>query len=425
MGEKDRAEKIVIGEKYLVKRTGDRWQPAVVLQLRQSPVTSRDCDLPGDAQLNEDDYTQQTKYYVHYEGCNRRLDEWVTASRIRVLEKNVDNVSLSTDSDALLDPQRKITRNLKRKHDEINHVQKTFEEMDPTTAALEKEHESITKVKYIDRVQIGRYEIGTWYFSPYPEEYMKQSKLFICEYCLKYMRLEKTFRFHLGECNWRQPPGREIYRKNTLSVYEVDGAEWKLYGQNLCLMAKLFLDHKTLYFDVNPFIFYVLCEVDREGAHLVGYFSKEKESVEGNNLACILVLPPYQRKGYGKLLIAFSYELSKQEGVCGSPEKPLSDLGRLSYRSFWTYTLLDVLHHCRDVASLNALSEITSIALPDVITALQSLNMLKYWKGQHVLCVTPKMIEDFINSPEFRRPELTVDPTCLRWTPPKKVSRKK
>ena len=28
---------------------------------------------------------------------------------------------------------RKITRNQKRKHDEINHVQKTYDEMDPTT----------------------------------------------------------------------------------------------------------------------------------------------------------------------------------------------------------------------------------------------------------------------------------------------------
>lgn len=91
---------------------------------------------------------------------------------------------------------RKITRNQKRRHDEINHIQKTYAEMDPTTAALEKEHEAITKVKYIDRIQIGRYEIDTWYFSPYPEEYGKQPKLWICEYCLKYMRLEKTYRYH-------------------------------------------------------------------------------------------------------------------------------------------------------------------------------------------------------------------------------------
>jgi GNAT superfamily N-acetyltransferase len=37
-------------------------------------------------------------------------------------------------------------------------------------------------------------------------------------------------------------------------------------------------------------------------------------SEEGYNLACILMLPCYQRKGYGKFLISFSYELSKIEG---------------------------------------------------------------------------------------------------------------
>lgn len=39
-------------------------------------------------------------------------------------------------------------------------------------------------------------------------------------------------------------------------------------------MAKLFLDHKTLYYDVEPFLFYVLTKNDINGCHFVGYFSK-------------------------------------------------------------------------------------------------------------------------------------------------------
>ena len=61
------------------------------------------------------------------------------------------------------------------------------------------------------------------------------------------------------------------------------------YAQNLCLLAKLFLDHKTLYYDTDPFLFYVMCECDDFGYHIVGYFSKEKESSEDYNVACILV----------------------------------------------------------------------------------------------------------------------------------------
>jgi len=393
---------VEVGGTYMVRRADNTWCQAEVIQQRVNEIEN------------------QYEYYVHYENFNRRLDEWVLRDRIMA--------SYGTEAEnghELGDSDRKITRNQKRKHDEINHVQKTYAEMDPTTAALEKEHEALTKVKYIDRVQIGKFEIDTWYFSPYPEDYGKCPKLWICEFCLKYMRLEKTYRYHQGECKIRQPAGKEIYRKASLSIYEVDGKDYKLYCQNLCLLAKLFLDHKTLYFDVEPFIFYILCEVDKYGAHIVGYFSKEKESPDGNNVACILTLPPYQRKGYGKLLIAFSYELSKLEQVTGSPEKPLSDLGKLSYRSYWSWVLLEILRDFRGTLSIKDLSGMTSITQGDIISTLQSLNLVKYWKGQHVICVTPKLIEEHLKSSEYKKPRLTVDINVLRWTAPKKVNKTK
>lgn len=119
------------------------------------------------------------------------------------------------------------------------------------------------------------------------------------------MKKKSTLLRHQLKCELRHPPGNEIYRQGSLSVFEVDGKKNKIYCQNLCLLSKLFLDHKTLYYDVEPFLFYILTECDDKGCHMVGYFSKEKYSPDNYNLACILTLPCYQKKGYGRFLIAF------------------------------------------------------------------------------------------------------------------------
>ena len=194
-----------------------------------------------------------------------------------------------------------------------------------------KEHDELTKVKNVGELEIGRYRIDTWYFSPYPREVIPNGflpRLYLCEFCLDFFSRRDDMLRHTKKClHHRHPPGDEIYRHDGIAFFEIDGSKARTYCQNLCYLAKLFLDHKTLYYDVDPFMFYVMCEYDTRGYHITGYFSKEKYSEQGYNLACILTLPCYQRRGYGNFLIQFSYALSKRERRMGSPEKPLSDLG--------------------------------------------------------------------------------------------------
>ncbi|KAL3211795.1 hypothetical protein MRX96_036271 [Rhipicephalus microplus] len=270
-------------------------------------------------------------------------------------------------------------------------------------------------------LEMGRYEMDVWYSSPYPEEYQALPKLYLCQFCLKYMGSPTILRRHTAKCVWRHPPGDEIYRKGNISFFEVDGAKNKAYCQNLCLLAKLFLDHKTLYFDVEPFLFYVMTDADAEGCHIVGYFSKEKNSFLNYNVSCILTLPPYQRQGYGRMLIDFSYLLSKVEGKSGSPEKPLSDLGLISYRSYWKSVVLDYLRRFQGKGiSIKDLSQETAISAYDIVSTLQSLGMLKYWKGRHLVLrnyVNTETPESSSSKVKKVRHDRTLDPECLRWKP--------
>ena len=183
----------------------------------------------------------------------------------------------------------------------------------------------------------------------------------------------------------------------SLSVYEIRGEEHKLYCQNLCLIAKLFLDHKSIYFDVSPFKFYVLTENDKNGKHLVAYFSKESSFNSDFNLACIMVLPPYQRKGYGQFLISMSYYFSRLDKRICTPETPLSDLGKISYKSYWTLTILETLLKYKGNLSIKELSDETGIKNEDIIYTLNELSLIKYWKGQQVIqTINTKQIEEFL-----------------------------
>ena len=379
---------------------------------------------PSAKELSENYSTDQIEYYIHYLTHDRRLDEWVTSDRFvwKTFEKGNGTCShghshgsgegdhgrrrKSATGALPLDTKEAIAN-------VATPAKKTTGGNWRPTAAdglheLEREHHEITKVKNIEKIFMGGAEVDCWYYSPYPDEYQPSPMLYVCEFCLKYMRKRKTFLKHKACCPHRTPPGREIYRERGLSVFEIDGKEHKVYCQNLCLLAKLFLDHKTLYYDVDPFYFYVICSVDDHGAHIVGYFSKEKVSAEGYNLACILTFPQHQQHGYGKFIISLSYELSKRESKVGSPEKPLSDLGKVSYRSYWTYVLLHLLakYNPKEGSTADAskaanltikdISMTTAMKQEDIISTLQYLDMIRSWKGQHVVYVQQETIDRYM-----------------------------
>ncbi|ORX44681.1 putative histone acetyltransferase MYST1 [Piromyces finnis] len=367
-------------------------------------------------------------YYIHFINQDKRLDNWRhekdlwTNKKYPEISNDASETTIRTTPYLYIpDDKAKLTRSMKRKYGIINESLQSLSEIDPKLAALEKEREEITKVKNIEKVQFGNYLLNSWYFSPYPNEYKNINKLYICDHCMKYMKYESTLIKHRKECTMLHPPGTLIYEKDKLRVYEIDGKKEKLYCQNFCLLSKLFLDHKTVYYDIEPFLFYILTEKRQENGkeidYVMGYFSKEKKSFDDYNLACILVLPPYQRKGYGHFLIEFSYELSKRENIIGSPEKPLSDLGLVGYRTYWQSVLLRVIKNNPKMNfTLRELSLLTSIRHEDIVSTLGSMNMLKYWKGEHSLCVTPKMVEDFLSEHQNIKMEPMVDASLIHDT---------
>jgi len=59
----------------------------------------------------------------------------------------------------------------------------------------------------------------------------------------------------------------------------------------------------------------------------------------------------------------------------------------------------------------------TSITQTDIISTLQSMDMVKYWKDQHVICVTPKIVERLVNSERYKRPRFILEGSDIIWTP--------
>lgn len=140
------------------------------------------------------------------------------------------------------------------------------------------------------------------------------------------------------------------------------------------------------------------------------------------------------------LLLLQGYELSKREGVIGSPEKPLSILGARGYRSFWGATLVSTLNSFQGQMTIKDLSDQTGIHPDDVISTLTWLDLLKYWEplpppsspsqiDEHQrappppppasslavrVCIKTDMIQSAIEQHRLRLTKM-LNPSLIRW----------
>merc|ERR1712223_2378097 len=120
-----------------------------------------------------------------------------------------------------------------------------------------------------------------------------------------------------------------------------------------------------------------------------------------------MTMPHYQRRGYGRLLIDFSYLLSKAERTPGTPEKPLSDLGRVSYYSYWKSVILEYINeHRKDrkQITIRGIQADTSMHPQDIALTFMLLGFIR------------KNMQKVEKSLKYRT-RVNLDPDRLRWTP--------
>ncbi|EGW33595.1 uncharacterized protein SPAPADRAFT_151944 [Spathaspora passalidarum NRRL Y-27907] len=268
----------------------------------------------------------------------------------------------------------------------------------------------------IDKVTFGNYQFNTWYgnaayFSKNDHTmlgYQYSNKLatdptlrkrkledandvwldnlYVCEYCFKYTDVEQEINAHSVVCSYkktRPTVGRLVYYDDKYIIREVRGFQDRLFCQNLCLFAKLFLVDKSIYYNIDYFNFYIIYGYDSGTYKPMGFFSKEVLSYDNdNNLACICIFPPYQRLRLGSMMIEFSYELAKLTPgqLTSGPEYPLSPYGKISYLRYWSKKLARILHGLTDNDSItiNQLSKQTGFRKEDVLFTLEYMKLIQY-----------------------------------------------
>ncbi|EPE35985.1 Acyl-CoA N-acyltransferases (Nat) [Glarea lozoyensis ATCC 20868] len=195
------------------------------------------------------------------------------------------------------------------------------------------QNQKIYESRNVDQVVFGGLKFPAWFPAAYPPEVIGVKTagantitvpiLHVCEKCFAYTVDVRASLAHKKFCSQNEVPGELTYNhqgKGIWKVKKVDGAapESKLLLQRLSLFAKMYIESKSVF---------------SGDEQIVGFFSKEKKSWNDYNLACIFILPPWQKKQLGRILTELSYEISKEK--IGGPERPISDVGHAAYMRLW------------------------------------------------------------------------------------------
>ncbi|GMT04386.1 hypothetical protein PENTCL1PPCAC_26560 [Pristionchus entomophagus] len=253
-----------------------------------------------------------------------------------------------------------------------------------------------------------RYEMEVPFDGVYPEYYSKHETLWICDGCFSYYADKELCVRHRNRCRFiAHPPGEEVYRDKSVvdgvvSVFKVRGDKWEDYCRKLCMLAMLFVQGKCVYLDVDEFDFFIVTQFSPDkGMRPVGYFSKQRTLNLHQNLACFCVFPCYQKKGFGRFIIDFSYQLSRLSGIPGGPERPLSPFGLVSYTSYWKRTmLLRGLEEFDEETTVNELVNKLGMRENDVVEVIQNLFSTKLKKGE--LNISKEIVHNLIAKEKVR-----------------------
>lgn len=165
---------------------------------------------------------------------------------------------------------------------------------------------------------------------------------------------------------------------------------------------------------MESYVFYVLCQTDADGCHLAAFFSKHINSANDDILSCIVVLPPYQRMGFSSILISLAYEIARRGGHPGGPEEPLSDLGELTFLSFWRDDIVSLVLQYGEISKIDVISKMTGFKESQINMTLTKFHLVKGEDEHKRLVWNMDAVRYYATDIKHMK---RIDPMLLIWLP--------